>query len=52
MAQTPTVTIRAGITDAEHDQLRKLAIDEGRRVSALVADALRAAYPLTPKGKR
>lgn len=48
MAQTPTLSIRADLTDAELGALRKIAIDEGRRVSQLVADALRAAYPLTP----
>jgi hypothetical protein len=47
MAQKPGIVLRAALTNAELDALRKCAIDKGQRVSELVADALRAAYPLT-----
>jgi hypothetical protein len=49
MAQAPGVVIRADLTNDELTALRKVAIDKGVRVSALVGAALRFAYPLTPK---
>jgi hypothetical protein len=43
------VLIRAALTSDEWTRLRQLALAEARPVKDLVADALRAAYPLTPK---
>lgn len=49
MAQSPTLAVRAALTDAEYMELRRIALATNTRVSQLVAAALRVAYPLTPK---
>jgi len=43
------IMLRARITDAEYHALKVRAAQDRRPVADLVADALRAAYPITPK---
>jgi hypothetical protein len=49
MSATAPIMLRANITADEWATLRKLALDRRTSAASLVADALRAAYPLTPK---
>lgn len=48
-ATAAPIMLRARLTDAEWLELRQLALRRKTAVPDLVAAALRATYPLTPK---
>ena len=52
MSTTAPIMLRANITREEWAELRKVALDRNTSAAQLTADALRAAYPITPKERQ